>query len=167
MQFFSKLFFTFVKFFINFKCRYNWTLHHVRNSFSHSIERVSRARCRINSEIPSSALAASVRKHGQERRYLATATPPREMQVECNVKRKEGTAHARARTPSDLSPWSRDFSLVHSLVQTRFLMARPLLETRKSQISILDARTAVHYQRYTLCLHFNAPSRFVLRWIKA
>lgn len=49
------------------------------------------------SEIPSSALAASVRKHGrQERRYLATATLPREMQVECNVKRKRGTMRARA-----------------------------------------------------------------------
>lgn len=56
---------------------------------------------------------------------------------------------------------------LHSLVQICFLRARPLLETRKSQISILDARTAMHYQRYMLCLHFNAPSRFVLRRIKA
>lgn len=105
---------------------------------------------------PPSALAASVRKHGRrERRYLASAIPPREMQVECNVQMKK-SYRARARIPSDLSPWSRDLPrCVHSLAQTCFLMARPLLETRKSEISILERALSALYVVFALQRPFS------------
>jgi len=75
-----------------------------------------------------------------------------ENQVECNIKRKKYTSG----TPSDLSPRFRNlFSLscrIRSLVQTRFFMVTRYWNCAKSQISILGARTVMHYQCYTLCL---------------
>lgn len=82
-----------------------------------------------------------------------------ESQVECNVKKEK--VHAQY-TPSNLSPsYSLRPLLPHSLpCANTLLYGRPLLEMRKSQISILGARTVAHYQRYTLCLRLNTPSRF-------
>jgi len=96
----------------------------------------------------------------RERHYLATVTLPR---IKSSV-----TLKGKSTRAVPLRIWVRDFSflflLPHSLpCANTFLYGTPLLELRKSQISILGARTVMHYQCYTLCLCLNAPSRFVSR----
>lgn len=132
------------------------TFRHVRNSFIFSAGRVLRARHRINDRTP---LAASVCKHDRrERRYLAT--PPRAKSSVTLKGKSTRTVH-----PFGFKSFAIPAtSLANSLpCANTLLYGRPLLEMRKSQISILGARTVAHYQRYTLCLRLNTPSRFVSR----
>lgn len=80
----------------NFTCRYN--RHFITWEIVSAIQlNVFRVRgVELIARYSSSALAASVRKQGRrERRYLASVTPSRGMQVECNVQMKKGTTRAR------------------------------------------------------------------------